>query len=236
MSLREQGKEQRRSRILQAVVGILSEEGMSGLTTARIAERAELSVATLYNLIGSIDDILDLLVQSLFEDFKQLLGTSPDHEDPARVFDDYIDAAWRFMGSNEAANRAALKAIFNINVSRGKSLPVVEVTHGGRDFLAGAIADCQRQGLLKTTASPALLAEQMVFAQSILLESWAAGFISLERFRLSCRYHFWSLLRAWADRKLVARADKLLLELQQDIETLDRARQRTTSRRKKVTV
>jgi hypothetical protein len=61
---------------------------------------------------------------------------------------------------------------------------------------------------------PALLAEQMLFAQSILLESWAGDILSLRRFELQMRYHFWCLLRAWADDVLAVRADAELAALQ----------------------
>ncbi len=224
MNLREQGKERRRQRILQAVVAILSEEGVAALSTARIAERAAVSVATLYNLIGSLDDILDLLVQSMFADFRQQLLAAGESAQPEQVFDRYIEVTHTFIGADESGRRAALRAIFSLNMSRGKSIPVVAVTHDGRKVLADAIAACQRAGLIKTAVRADQLAEQMVFAQSILLESWAANFISLERFHLSCRSHFWTLIRAWAERRLAARADRILLQLQRDIEALDALR------------
>ncbi|MFK7977537.1 MAG: TetR/AcrR family transcriptional regulator, partial [Halioglobus sp.] len=67
MGLRDKGKTRRRQRILQAVVDIVAEDGVKGLTTNQIAQKAEVSVATLYNLIGSIDDILDQLVSAQSE-------------------------------------------------------------------------------------------------------------------------------------------------------------------------
>ena len=59
MSLRERGKQQRRERIINAAIELLRQGGLNELSTAKIADKAEVSVATLYNLIGSMDDIFD---------------------------------------------------------------------------------------------------------------------------------------------------------------------------------
>ena len=74
MNLREQGKERRRQRILDAVVDLLQADGMTALSTARIAEAAEVSVATLYNLIGSVDEILDALMERQVREFEASRG------------------------------------------------------------------------------------------------------------------------------------------------------------------
>ena len=60
--LRERAKADRRQRILDAVLAILCEEGLPALSTARISARAGVSVATLYNLIGGVEQIVDRLV------------------------------------------------------------------------------------------------------------------------------------------------------------------------------
>ncbi len=84
----------------------------------------------------------------------------------------------------------------------------------GRQVLDDALSLAQRRGMLRAALVPGLLAEQMLYAQSILLESWAAGILSPRRLELQIRYHFWSLLRAWADGALAGRADQELATLQ----------------------
>lgn len=64
--LRERTKADRRQRILDAVLAILCEEGLPALSTARISARTGVSVATLYNLIGGVEQIVDRLVEQLF--------------------------------------------------------------------------------------------------------------------------------------------------------------------------
>src|SRR5271165_5207429 len=50
--LRARGKRQRRQRILDAARELLHEDPDQGLTVPRIAERADVSPATVFNLVG----------------------------------------------------------------------------------------------------------------------------------------------------------------------------------------
>lgn len=220
MSLREQGKERRRQRIFQAALSLLSEGGLEALKTSELAQRAEVSVATLYNLLGSRNDIVDLLVPKMFGDFQAYLSTSCDDQYGLQRIDAYAEAAYHFVKADEVGNRAALKAIFNLGVSRGSSSPVTEVSRQGNQLLCDALRQCQQQSRLLPTAPLEMMAEQMVFSQSILLESWAAEFISLERYRLTCRLHFWTVLAAWADDQLIKQSRNTLQLLQQQISRL----------------
>jgi AcrR family transcriptional regulator len=211
MNLREQGKERRRQRILRSAAELIGESGVAGLTTARLAERAEVSVATLYNLIGGIDSILEGLVAELFAEFQARFRQGGRQQDPVATIERYLASTVEVLAVDAAARRAALLAVFEGMVRRGEVTPLVA---GGRQVLENALRRAQRLGMLRAALVPGLLAEQMLFAQSILLESWAAGILSLRRFELQIRYHFWCLLRAWADGDFAERADEELIAFQ----------------------
>lgn len=218
MSLREQGKARRRERILQAAIGLLSKEGVEGLTTARLAEQAEVSVATLYNLIGSRDAILDELVNWMSQAFTAYLDTRcDDRVEPLQRIDRYASSACDFLRKDEAGNRAALRAIFGLNINRGSSPLVHGVSLRGHTLLCEALQECQSLGQLQATADCSLMAEQMIFSQSILLESWAAEFITTERYGLTNRLHFWTIVKAWAAPTLAQRLQSELITIYQDI-------------------
>ena len=57
-SLRERGIDRRRQRILLATHSLIGEKGVANLTMRAIADRAELSVPSIYNLIGNRDDVI----------------------------------------------------------------------------------------------------------------------------------------------------------------------------------
>lgn len=70
IGLREKQKEERRGRILSAMMDLLSAKPLDDITNNEIAERAGLTVPTLYNLIGSRTDILVLLLSTTMDDLK----------------------------------------------------------------------------------------------------------------------------------------------------------------------
>ena len=83
---REQGKERRRRRILDAAAQLVENDGLDGLTMRRLSETAGVSYATVYNLIGSKEDVLVALLRSGLEDLGAQLAAvaSRDPLDRAR--------------------------------------------------------------------------------------------------------------------------------------------------------
>jgi AcrR family transcriptional regulator len=79
--LRERGKDRRRRRILAAARRILVQEGAEGLVMRRIAEEAEVSVVTLYNLYGGKDAIVGALLD---ESLQRMGGAEAVRFDPAK--------------------------------------------------------------------------------------------------------------------------------------------------------
>ena len=84
--------------------------------------------------------------------------------------------------------------------------------------------------MIKPGVNSALLAEQMVLVHGMLLESWAANVMCLERFRLTCSFHIWSLVRAWAEAPLIPIADEIIMQRQRSIISLDKQRGEQHSR------
>jgi len=215
MSLREQGKQQRRQQILQATAELLDESGPDGLSVSGIAERAGVSVATLYNLIGSLDTILSQLVQSLQDNFDHH-STLAEAEPPGpEYFWQFIDISFEALSSNPGILQSSLRSVFQLSIQRSHSQSALINAEQNRQRLIAAIEASVAQGLLKPTVNAELLSEQMMMANAILLENWAAGLIELPRYPLLAKYHLAMLLRAWATRKWSQKLDQQLLQWQQ---------------------
>jgi AcrR family transcriptional regulator len=71
----------RRHRVLRAARALVAEQGLEALTMRQLAVEADMSVATLYNLIGGRDEILRALgeyfLEELDEAFVQLRARTP---------------------------------------------------------------------------------------------------------------------------------------------------------------
>jgi len=54
-----------------------------------------------------------------------------------------------------------------------------------------------------------------------LLQAWSIALIPLERYQLSCRLLFATLLRSWATRKLISRLAREIHDLEAALEAAD---------------
>ena len=106
MSIREEAKARRRGRILRAAVDILARDGPAALSTGRIAERAGVSVATLYNLIGKKDDILLLLITDTIATLESRLAPFTD-ADPLTQLEAICSDLVHFSGRTSSLSAAA---------------------------------------------------------------------------------------------------------------------------------
>lgn len=225
MSLREKGKERRKQRILDAAVSVLRDKGPESLVTALIAERAEVSVATLYNLVGSVDDILDAITERLTEESQRL--TAPDivADNLLTILESEVSAVCEYLADDEESKKAVMRAIYRLNVSRGWSPSVKEAALSDRDKYTAWIKQAVKVQALEGV-KPRLLAEQIITANNMLMENWSVSIISLERYRISALMHFLALLHPWAVGDFQHEVFQHLQLLQQDVLKLERREQR----------
>ena len=69
---REQGKAERRARIIEAATALLRESGFDAVSMLQIAERADVSPATVYNLFQTKAAILQQVFDQDLRDYEQL--------------------------------------------------------------------------------------------------------------------------------------------------------------------
>ena len=81
-SLRERNVEGRRQQILQAARLLLSRGGIGALSMRKLAEEAQLSVNTLYNLWGTREEILHALTLDARDRMEASLPIEASPEDP----------------------------------------------------------------------------------------------------------------------------------------------------------
>ena len=73
----------RRERIVDAARTLIFEDGLAAVSMRRVAERADVSVMTLYNLFGSKDDILEAVISHAIDAIdERLAAEAPVDVDP----------------------------------------------------------------------------------------------------------------------------------------------------------
>lgn len=108
IGLRERGKQRRSGRIVDAALELLREQPDRPLTVERIAERAEVAQATVFNLIGTRDHIWAALADRAFAGVDELTAEAAD--DPQGHAQAVVDAVMRTITADAAVFRALLSA------------------------------------------------------------------------------------------------------------------------------
>ncbi len=174
--LRERGKNARIGRIIEAACAILRTDGPQGLTVARIAERAEVSQGTVFNLIGTRDQIWAAIAEHKIARI-ELAGfrSVDDAQTRARAI---IDAIVTMICSDAKVFRPLL---LNWELSSHVS------KHEPTPELLRCLEDAQAGGVIQDQVHLRRLAQQITAGLIGTMHQWAAHVITDATFRLRTR-------------------------------------------------
>ncbi len=109
--LRERNKAMRVEAILDATVELLGEHSLDEVTTERIADRAGVAAATVYNLVGTRDELLRALVDRVVDDLVTAVDdAAPGDDDPIAVARLIVDHSVTAFTRHSAAYRRIVAA------------------------------------------------------------------------------------------------------------------------------
>jgi len=180
LSTRSRNMEKRRSQILTHARAIIAEDGFDALKLRDIADRAEVTVPTIYNLIGGKDEVLTLIIEDLVERL-QAVQTRPQTGDVEAAFEGQIDKLANLLSSDEKYYRAAFIAgdrsgLFEQSspsgiFARSLRLPIE------------ACQDAQEAGLLQGKITAEQMGRQIYGCYRLARQDWMNGYFDLEGFR-----------------------------------------------------
>lgn len=190
LSRREQSKSARRGAILDAARALIREHG-AHVAAERIAQRAGVATATVYNLIGPREQMLGLLLSDLFEDLRASVAAMA-LTDPFRIGHAVVVVSARMFIADAALWRQVI--------------PEIGGAFGARvqPFIAFQPINLQRQamqtakdiGMLSRTADVAMTAAQIYGAYTGALFLWAGGMLDDEAFLSQAKAGYWAVLAA----------------------------------------
>jgi AcrR family transcriptional regulator len=191
MGLREKQASERRERILEAARMLIRETGGTAFSMRALAEKAEVSLATPYNLFGSKGGVL-----------YALLNASLDKVDRATV---------TFSSSNPVERVLEVAGIAADVYARDPAFyrPLMQFLLGARDeehrprFIAQSlrrwtrtVQAAVRHGLLSATIDPELLARQLMINFIGVLDLWIHEELGDDAFRAQSLYGLTLLVSA----------------------------------------
>ena len=216
---REANVAARRRRILESARKLLAEAGQNGLSMRKLAREADLSVTTLYNLVGSREDILRALIEDSAERLESRLKAPPSSGDPLQRT---VEAFDNFLGYLVDA-AADLKPLIVANFATGyrRELGKEErglYFHGAKESVRECLLSALAEGQLREVASPKLLEAQLYVGMELALDRWAFGLIDSEEFRAKGLWGVYVTFLAFASPESRPRLEKELRKLERSFE------------------
>lgn len=168
---REQAKAERRLKIVRAARDLIRETGDTNLSMRMIAQRAEVSVATPYNLFGSKRAV----VMAVLEDERDFL-----HRFKALKVDNAIDRIFEahslgasYFIQDPDFYRPLWKALLDTNGEDDTGLATPERQEQTRAAWRWLIAAAQQEGLLQADMPVELLERTMSHLGNGIMLAWA---------------------------------------------------------------
>lgn len=189
-SRRDAAKAERRQRIVQAARSLIHESDAGGVSMRAIAARAEVSLATPYNLFGSKRAI----IQAMLEDAREFGRDFQKVE--ARVAFDKVFEALRLTFTYLEAEPEFYKTIWACLLDTASTPDLrAELTppHSGA-FWLGLLTQAADEGDLRSDIAPARLQGELgkCFAANML--AWVLGAVETRDVHAATRYGYALLL------------------------------------------
>tara|TARA_R110000851_G_scaffold280246_2_gene433546 strand:+ start:577 stop:1290 length:714 start_codon:yes stop_codon:yes gene_type:complete len=208
---REQAKAERRSRIVHAARDLIRETGDTNLSMRMIAKRADVSLATPYNLFGSKHAV----VLAVFEDerdFTERFSKIKAENAIERIFEAHA-LATSYFTEDPDFYRPLWKVLLDAQGVNDTGLATPERLERNSKAWEALIDDAQNEGLLDP-AFPADMLERTLsfFANGVML-SWSMGTLETHRLLPSAALGYALALRGAATAKgmkiLIGKIQKL---------------------------
>ena len=205
MSLLEEHKAERRSRILATARDLIAHRGYAGLTMRDLAQASRVSVPTLYNLFGSKQA---LLLGELEETFATVVRSLEQARGGS-----FVERALATCAAGNADLLAApgySRELIRVFLTSEDTQPIRRET-GERyaRLMAGILRDGQAAGELEPWVNPLVMARRMFAYYTHTMIEWAQGELDADQFVAATQYGMALMLlgvvRGRAKRQLAER-------------------------------
>jgi AcrR family transcriptional regulator len=187
MSLLDQQMAERRERILEAARTIIGARGYEGLTMRDLARASRVTVPTIYNLIGSKEQVLFAAVEQQTASF--LAGIRREPGDAIAV----VDAAVRELLRRPRYYRELLLVLVGAPAAGPARRHVDRALAGELDASLSELAEA---GEIAAWVDRGLLRERLHSHLDMTSIEWAKGWLTAAAFRAAARFDAATLLLA----------------------------------------
>ena len=177
MSKRTLQMNRRRDRILDAARKLISEQGYGNLTMRSLAEAADITVPTIYNLIGNKDAVLGATIH---EGTARFFDSVKSSTNPVAILEENV----AMLLSQPAYYRPLLRALLH----GGAREAMAEIDAMYLDHLHASIDALKKRGDLEPWVDSSILAERMLSNFFGAASEWASSVLSDDALPIVTRY------------------------------------------------
>jgi AcrR family transcriptional regulator len=176
-------RERSSRRILDAARRLVEAGGFDDLSMRDLAAEAEVSVRTIYNVIGEKDRVITALVQESFDAIDARL----DHSEVT----DPIERIWEAVGTSiDAYIHNVPRAVIAAVITDLELNAAIAPRWTGRRIVLDAIEGAARAGALRDDVPPVRLLDHAGPTHAHRLHQWAAGIIEEKSLHASVLYAY----------------------------------------------
>jgi AcrR family transcriptional regulator len=189
----------RRDRILQEARRLITRGGFETLSLRALASAAEVTVPTLYNLVGNKEAIVVALLSDVLADVEKRVGGRRD----ATALDlavAVVAESTAVFEDDEDYYRAAFIAVEYLDQSGPHHDTVAQLYHWGERLITDGLDACSEARLLRGQIPAVLLGGQILRSYRTSCRAWAFGQISIDQFRATALSDVYTTLAADAER------------------------------------
>lgn len=194
-SLREFNMAKRRQRILHEARRLITRGGFEALNLRALASAAEVTVPTIYNLLGNKEALVVALFSEALTEIEQRVG-SYRGATPLEMATAVVTESTGVYAEDEQYYRAAFIALEHLDQSGVHHETVAQVYRWGKRIITDGFNACAAAGLLRGRIPATLLGEQILRSYRTSCRAWAFGQISTDEFRAAALADIYTSLAA----------------------------------------
>jgi len=199
VGLRERNKAKRRDAILDSTMALLTELPIAEVTIDGIAAHAELAPATVYNLLGSREEIMAACMNRVLEGLVDRLLVVDVNADPIAAASAVVEHSSAAFLEQGVAFRQVIGEINTVSLG-GRRL-----SFDPGQLQIAAMKAAQKRGILRPDINPTAIGRQIYLSFTGALHAWAAGRLSDDGMRAAVWHGLWSAVAAGASSEHRAR-------------------------------
>ncbi|MCC6920579.1 MAG: TetR/AcrR family transcriptional regulator [Alphaproteobacteria bacterium] len=175
---REQAKAERRLRIIGAARNLIRETGDTNLSMRTIAKRAQVSLATPYNLFGSKRAVVLAVLEDV-RDFTERFGALHPVNSIERIFQ-ALSLAMDYYVKDPDFYRTLWKALLDTSGKEDSEISTPQSRAQNRAFWQSLIEDAQKDGFLEADIRADMFERNMSYTFNGVMLAWVMGGIESE--------------------------------------------------------